>query len=139
MQAPGVRLSPKEQKLGIRATSTSDIILEETRVPRSNVIGKIGDGFKIAMSQMQLGRIGVASQALGIGQAALDLAIQYACERKTFGYPLIEKQLVKVSTLFEITHQRASIRYMETAYQIDLFSGENRKNGNRVGVGTSTQ
>lgn len=96
MHAPGVRLSSKEEKLGIRATSTSDIILEQVRVPRGNVIGEIGEGFKIAMSQMQLGRIGVASQALGIGQAALDLAIQYACERKTFGYPLIDKQLVKV-------------------------------------------
>lgn len=97
MRSPGVRLSPKEEKLGIRATSTSDIILDGVRVPRSNVIGKIGDGFKIAMSQMQLGRIGVAAQALGIGQAALDLATSYACERRTFGYPLIEKQLVKVN------------------------------------------
>lgn len=97
LRSPGVRLSPKEEKLGIRATSTSDIILEGVRVPRSNVIGKIGEGFKMAMSQMQLGRIGVAAQALGIGQAALDLAVDYACERKTFGYPLIDKQLVKVS------------------------------------------
>lgn len=97
LRSPGVQLSPKEEKLGIRATSTSDIILDGVRVPRSNVIGKIGDGFKIAMTQMQLGRIGVAAQALGIGQAALDLAVNYACERKTFGYPLIDKQLVKVN------------------------------------------
>lgn len=97
MQAPGVRLSAKEEKLGIRATSTSDIILDGVRVPQSNIIGGIGDGFKIAMSQMQLGRIGVAAQALGIGQAALELATQYACERKTFGYPLIDKQLIKVN------------------------------------------
>lgn len=97
MHASGVQLTAKEEKLGIRATSTSDIILNDVRVPRSNVIGKIGNGFKIAMNQMQLGRIGVAAQALGIGQAALDLATEYACERKTFGYPLIEKQLVKVN------------------------------------------
>lgn len=102
MQAPGVQLGPKEEKLGIRASSTSDIILNGVRVPRNNVIGKIGDGFKIAMNQMQLGRIGVAAQALGIGQAALDLAIQYACERKTFGYPLIDKQLVKVNAIIII-------------------------------------
>lgn len=120
MEAPGVRLSPKEEKLGIRATSTSDIILDGVRVPRNNVLGEIGDGFKIAMNQMQLGRVGVASQALGIAQAALDLAVQYACERKTFGYPLIDKQLVKVKH----RHYRSRIRFSLTVFRIDFFQSK---------------
>lgn len=93
----GMTLGPKENKLGIRATSTCDIYLKDIRVSKNNILGKLGDGFEIAMRQLQLGRIGVASQALGIGQAALDLAIKYSCERKAFGEKLIEKQLVKVS------------------------------------------
>lgn len=95
MDATGVTVSPKYEKMGIRATSTCDILLSNVRVPKENLLGQLGDGFKIAMSQMQIGRIGVAAQALGIGQAALDLAVEYACERSTFGERLIERQLVK--------------------------------------------
>lgn len=96
MNAPGIKLCPREEKLGIRASTTCDIILENVRVPQRNLIGGLGMGFEIAMHQLQLGRIGVATQALGIGQAALELAVKYAHERKIFGERLSEKQLVKV-------------------------------------------
>lgn len=82
--------------MGIRATSTCDIILNNVHLPETSVIGGIGNGFKVAMQQLQLGRIGVASQALGIGQAALDLAKQYSIERTVLGERLCDKQLVKV-------------------------------------------
>lgn len=83
--------------MGIRASSTCDIILRDVRVPKENIIGGIGKGFEIAMRQLQIGRIGVAAQSLGIAQAALDLALNYASKRTVLGEKLIEKQLVKVN------------------------------------------
>lgn len=96
---PGVKLGQREDKLGIRATSTCDIILQDVRLPKENVIGGLGNGFKIAMNQLQIGRIGVASQALGIGQAAFELALNYASTRTVLGGKLSEKQLVKVISI----------------------------------------
>lgn len=101
LNIPGVSLTPKIKKLGIRATSTCDIQLKNVRIPESNVIGGIGNGFNIVTSQMQVGRIGVAAQALGIAQAALDLSVQYANGRLQFGESLIKKQLIKVIKPFE--------------------------------------
>lgn len=97
LDTPGVLLEPCETKLGIRATSTCDVILENVLLPPTNIIGKLGNGFKIAMRQLQLGRIGVSAQAIGIGQAALELAATYANQRTAFGERLSDKQLVKVS------------------------------------------
>lgn len=94
--APGLELGRKESKMGIKASSTCDLILEDVRVSKENVLGVVGDGFKIAMGQLQAARIGVASQALGIAQSALDLAVTYANNRVVFGKPLIEMQMVKV-------------------------------------------
>lgn len=91
----GVSLGPKDDKMGIRGTSTCSIILQDCRVHRSNVIGNIGEGFQIAMAQLQLARIGVSSQALGIAQASLDLAVTYAKNRHLFGKQMIDLQLVK--------------------------------------------
>lgn len=96
INSAGVSLGRREEKMGIKASSTCDIILNDVRVPRNNVIGNIGEGFSIAMAQLQLARIGVAAQALGIGQAALDLAVTYANQRNMFGKQLIDLQLVKV-------------------------------------------
>lgn len=96
LNAPGVEIGPREDKLGIRATSTCDIKLSNVEIPQENIIGNIGQGFEIAMRQLQLGRIGVASQAIGIGRAAFELAVKYSCERKVFDGRLCEKQLVKV-------------------------------------------
>lgn len=99
LNTPGLEIGPREEKLGIRASSTCDIFLNNVQIPQSNVIGDIGNGFEIAMRQLQLGRIGVAAQAIGIGQAAFDLAKNYSIERTVLGERLCDKQLVKVSDL----------------------------------------
>lgn len=96
LNATGIELGVREEKLGIRASSTCDIILNDVQVPKSNIIGSPGFGFEIAMRQLQLGRIGVAAQAIGIARAAYELAVEYACKRTVFGRKLADKQLVKV-------------------------------------------
>lgn len=96
LNTPGIEIGPREEKLGIRASSTCDIFLNNVQIPQSNVIGGIGNGFEIAMRQLQLGRIGVSAQAVGIGQAAFDLAKKYSMERTVLGDRLCDKQLVKV-------------------------------------------
>lgn len=94
--APGVSRGRKEKKMGIKATSTCDIILENVIVTVDNVIGEIGNGFRIAMEQLDQARIGVASQGVGISQAAFDTAIKYANERSAYGKPIIAIKTVKV-------------------------------------------
>jgi alkylation response protein AidB-like acyl-CoA dehydrogenase len=83
--APGFILGKKEPKLGIRASATSEIVFEDCRVPVSNRIGEEGQGFSIAMTVLDAGRIGVASQALGIATAAYEASVNYAKEREAFG------------------------------------------------------
>jgi butyryl-CoA dehydrogenase len=90
MKTPGLTLGKKEEKLGIRATSTCNLIFEDCLIPKENLLGTIGDGFRIAMSSLDGGRIGIASQALGIGQAALLASAKYAHDRKAFGKTLAE-------------------------------------------------
>jgi len=85
MDTPGLNVGKLEEKLGIRATSTAQLFLEDCKVPAANVLGEPGDGFKIAMKTLDGGRIGVASQAVGIAQAALEDSVRYSKERKAFG------------------------------------------------------
>jgi butyryl-CoA dehydrogenase len=75
---PGLTLGKKEDKLGIRGSSTCNLIFDDCKIPKENLLGKLGDGFKIAMTTLDAGRIGIASQALGIAQAALDCAADYS-------------------------------------------------------------
>ena len=82
---PGFTVGPKEKKLGIRGSATAELIFEDCRIPKENLLGKEGFGFRIAMNTLDGGRIGIASQALGIAQGALDEAVQYVKERKQFG------------------------------------------------------
>ncbi|XP_068609139.1 short-chain specific acyl-CoA dehydrogenase, mitochondrial [Brachionichthys hirsutus] len=95
MPHPGLSLGKKEDKLGIRATSTANIILENCRIPAGNMLGPRGAGFKIAMQTLDSGRIGIASQALGIAQASLDCAADYAHKRSAFGAPIGRLQAVQ--------------------------------------------
>jgi len=95
MDLPGVRCGPAEAKLGIAGSGTCQIFLEECKVPVSLRLGEEGDGFKVAMGTLDGGRIGIASQALGIGRAALDAAVEYAKERKTFGKPIGHHQAIQ--------------------------------------------
>nr|XP_020480791.1 short-chain specific acyl-CoA dehydrogenase, mitochondrial [Monopterus albus] len=95
MPHPGLSLGKKEDKLGIRASSTANIILEDCRIPLDNMLGPRGAGFKIAMQTLDSGRIGIASQALGIAQASLDCAADYALKRNAFGAPISKLQAIQ--------------------------------------------
>jgi alkylation response protein AidB-like acyl-CoA dehydrogenase len=85
---PGLTRGKKEPKLGIRASATSELIFEDCRVPAENLLGEEGKGFKIAMTVLDAGRIGIATQALGIAEAAYEAARKYAVEREAFGKPI---------------------------------------------------
>jgi butyryl-CoA dehydrogenase len=89
---PGLRPGAREKKLGIRASTTTQVFLEDCRVPAENRLGEDGEGFKIAMKTLDGGRIGVAAQALGIAQAAYEASVAYARERQAFGHPIADFQ-----------------------------------------------
>jgi len=91
----GVSLGKKEDKLGIRASSTSNVIFEDCSIPRENLLGDPGMGFKIAMMTLDSGRIGIAAQAQGIAQNAFDTAVEYAQKRESFGAPIAKLQMIQ--------------------------------------------
>lgn len=93
-EMPGFSFGKKEHKMGIHTSLTNELVFQDVRVPKENLLGKIGEGFKIAMSTLDGGRIGVAAQALGIAQAALDHAIKYSKERVQFGQPIAKNQAI---------------------------------------------
>jgi alkylation response protein AidB-like acyl-CoA dehydrogenase len=93
--APGFTVGKKEDKLGIRASSTCELILEDCRVPKANVLGEVGKGYKVAMETLNEGRIGIAAQMVGIARGALEHALRYAQERRQFGKPIAEFQAVQ--------------------------------------------
>ena len=90
--APGLTIGKKEDKMGIRASTTCEIILEDCEVPAANLLGSEGDGFHILMKTLDFTRPCVAAQAVGIAQGALEVAVAYARERQQFGRPLIANQ-----------------------------------------------
>ena len=92
---PGFAVGKKEDKLGIRASSTCELILEDCRVPKENVVGETGKGYKIAIETLNEGRIGIGAQMIGIARGALEHAIAYIKERKQFGRPISEFQGVQ--------------------------------------------
>jgi butyryl-CoA dehydrogenase/short/branched chain acyl-CoA dehydrogenase len=92
---PGFTVGKKEDKLGIRASSTCELILEDCRVPVDNVLGEPGKGYKIAIETLNEGRIGIGAQMLGLAQGAWNCAARYAQERKQFGKPIAEFQAVQ--------------------------------------------
>ncbi len=92
---PGFQVGKKEDKLGIRASSTCELILDDCRVPKANVIGEVGKGYKIAIETLNEGRIGIGAQMLGLAQGALDHALAYARQRKQFGKAIAEFQGVQ--------------------------------------------
>lgn len=89
---PGMKVGHIEDKMGLRGSDTTDIILEDCRVPASNMLGQEGDGFLIAMTGLDCGRIGIASQSIGVAQAALDAAVSYLKKREQFGKKLARFQ-----------------------------------------------
>ncbi len=88
----GFTYGKKEKKLGIRSSPTTELIFENCRIPKANLLGKEGEGFKIAMTTLDGGRSGIAAQAVGIAQGALDAAANYAKEREQFGKPIAHNQ-----------------------------------------------
>ncbi len=138
MPTPGLSLGKKEDKLGIRASSTCNLIFEGCRIPKDNMLGAPGEGFKIAMSTLDGGRIGIAAQALGIAQAALDASVAYARERKAFGAPIEKLQAIqfkiadmalKVESARLLTHRAAmmkdgGVKYTKEAAMAKLSASE---------------
>jgi butyryl-CoA dehydrogenase len=92
---PGFSVGNTEDKLGICASSTTELVFDNCEIPEENLLGNLGDGFKIAMHTLDGGRVGIAAQALGIAQAALDAAVPYAKERKQFGKPIAGLQAIQ--------------------------------------------
>jgi butyryl-CoA dehydrogenase len=135
---PGFSFGKKEKKLGIRSSPTLEIIFEDCRVPAENLLGKEGEGFKIAMMTLDGGRNGIAAQAVGIAQGALDASVNYAKERKQFGKPIGANQgigfkLADMATKVEaarlLTYQAAwreseGLPYGKESAMSKLFAGD---------------
>lgn len=124
----GFSIGKKEDKLGIRASSTTELIFENCVVPKENLIGREGKGFGIAMKTLDGGRIGIAAQALGIAEGALDEAIKYMKERKQFGRPIaafqgLQWMVAEMSTKIEaarfLVYKAAWLKENKQPYSID--------------------
>jgi glutaryl-CoA dehydrogenase (non-decarboxylating) len=93
--APGVEVHPVKNKTGFRPLATGELVLNDVRLPKEQLVGQEGDGFKVAMCAVENGRLGVAARAVGVLQASLDEALNYARQRETFGQPIGKYQLVQ--------------------------------------------
>jgi alkylation response protein AidB-like acyl-CoA dehydrogenase len=93
-KSPGFVVARVEEKLGQRASDTAQIVFENCRVPAANLLGREGEGYRIALSNLEAGRIGIAAQAVGMARAALDAALQFARERIAFGKAIAEHQAI---------------------------------------------
>ena len=131
---PGLIRGKKEPKLGIRASATSELIFENCRVPAGNLLGKEGEGFKIAMTVLDAGRIGIATQALGIAEAAYEAARQYAVEREAFGQPIGAFQ----GTGFKIADMKTRIEASRLLiYNAALAKTKSKETGERYSLEAS--
>jgi len=134
----GFTVGKKEDKLGIRASSTCELLLEDCHVPRANVLGEVGKGYKVAIETLNEGRIGIGAQMIGLAQGALDAAIHYVKERKQFGKPIadfqgVQFQLARAATDLEaarlMVYNAARLRdarqpFLKEAAMCKLFSSE---------------
>jgi alkylation response protein AidB-like acyl-CoA dehydrogenase len=124
----GFSVGKKEPKLGIRASATSELLFEDYRVPVENRLGEEGQGFKIAMTVLDAGRIGIASQALGIAEAAYDASLSYAREREAFGQPIGQFQGVA----FQLADMKTRIEASRLlTYNAALAKEKSKKSGQR--------
>ncbi|HEV8598641.1 MAG TPA: acyl-CoA dehydrogenase [Gemmatimonadales bacterium] len=120
---PGFSVGKKENKLGIRASSTCELILERCRVPEANVLGPVGLGYKISIETLNEGRIGIGAQMIGIAQGALDAALAYVKERKQFGKAVAEFQGVQ----FQLAQMRTEVE----AARLMVYNAARLKDGDR--------
>jgi len=121
---PGFSLGAKEDKLGIKASSTSNLIFDNVRIPKSNLLGEPGMGFKIAMQTLDGGRIGVAGQALGIASASIDCAVKYSLERSAFGQPISKLQSIQ-NKISQMVNARDAARLLTWRAAQMKDAGEN--------------
>jgi butyryl-CoA dehydrogenase/short/branched chain acyl-CoA dehydrogenase len=135
---PGFTVGKKEDKLGIRASSTCELILEDCRVPRENVLGEVGKGYKIAIETLNEGRIGIGAQMLGVARGAWEYAAKYAQERKQFGKPIsdfqgIQFQIAQMATEIEAARlmvynaarmKDAGVPFVKEAAMAKLFASQ---------------
>lgn len=105
---PGFKVGRHEEMMGVRASGTSELILDNCEVPAANLLGAEGEGFKIALSTLDVGRLGIAAQAIGIAQACLDYSLSYSQERKQFGKPISSFQLIQTKLVEMATRIEAS-------------------------------
>jgi butyryl-CoA dehydrogenase/short/branched chain acyl-CoA dehydrogenase len=108
---PGFQVGKAETKLGIRASSTCELILDQCIVPQANVLGEVGEGYKVAIETLNEGRIGIGAQMVGIAQGALDAALAYAKTRQQFGKPIADFQALRFQ-LAEMATELAAARLM---------------------------
>jgi short/branched chain acyl-CoA dehydrogenase len=139
---PGFSVGKKEDKLGLRASSTCELILDNCRVPRENVLGEIGKGYKIAIETLNEGRIAIGSQMIGLARGALDAAIAYSKQRKQFGKTIsdfqgVQFQLARMATELEaarlLVYNAARLRdaklpFVTEAAMAKLYSSEVAEN-----------
>jgi alkylation response protein AidB-like acyl-CoA dehydrogenase len=136
--SPGFAVGKKEDKLGIRASSTCELLLEECRVGKANVLGEVGKGYKVAIETLNEGRIGIGAQMIGLTQGALDHAIGYTKERRQFGKPIaefqaVQHQLARAATELEASRllvynaarlRDAKLPFLTEAAMCKIFSSE---------------
>jgi len=120
---PGFSVGKKEDKLGIRASSTCELILENCRVPNANVLGPVGQGYKVSIETLNEGRIGIGAQMIGVSQGALEAALGYVKERKQFGKPVAEFQGVQ----FQLAQMRTDVE----AARLMVYNAARLKDGGR--------
>jgi alkylation response protein AidB-like acyl-CoA dehydrogenase len=135
---PGFTVGKKEDKLGIRASSTCELILEDCRVPKENVLGEVGKGYKIAIETLNEGRIGIGAQMLGVARGAWEYAAKYAQERVQFGKPIsefqgIQFQIAQMATEIEAARlmvynaarmKDAGVNFVKEAAMTKLFTSQ---------------
>jgi butyryl-CoA dehydrogenase len=125
--AKGFTLGKHENLLGLRGTANCELMFDDCEVPVENVLGKVGEGFKVALGTLDVSRIDIGAQAVGIAQAALEKAITYSKERKQFGKPICEFEMIQAK-LAEMATAITAARYLVyyAAHQKD--SGKTRFN-----------
>jgi len=120
MNTPGVKVGKKENKMGQRASLTNDIIFEDVRVPKANLIGEEGAGFKVAMKTFDRSRPWIAAGAAGIIRRSLEESKNYALERKTFGVPIASHQAVQFMLAeMAIAYETTRLLYMKASWMVD--------------------
>ncbi len=136
--SPGYAAARIEDKLGQRASDTAQIVLSDCRVPAANLLGREGEGYRIALANLEAGRIGIAAQAVGMARAAFEAALSYARERESFGKPIIEHQAIsfrladmatQIEAARQLTWHAASLRdaglpCLKEASMAKLFASE---------------